>query len=126
MVRFTSISVLLCLAAWLVSTTLDAWAPLSESWWWPASLAFVTGVTVLARWWVGHSATKSPMGFVASVNGSTALKMFAVLGIITTYIMTHEEGRVPFALGTFVIFAAQLVWFVWDTTKLMRENKKNS
>ena len=66
------------------------------------------------------------MSFVAAVNGSTAVKMFALLILITSYLMTENEGRVEFALGMFAVFVLQVVLFVWEVTTLVKKDKKNS
>jgi drug/metabolite transporter superfamily protein YnfA len=60
------------------------------------------------------------------VNGSTAIKMFSLLALITTYLVTHEEGRVPYALGMFGVFVLQLVLFVWDVATSVRSSEKKS
>ena len=104
----------------------DAMNVVTQSHWWPAGVAVVTASTLLARWWVARAAQGSPMGFVAAVNGSTAIKMLSLLALTAAYLITHEEGRVPFALGIFGVFAAQLVLFVWDIASLMRQDKKKS
>ena len=66
------------------------------------------------------------MAFVAAVNGSTAIKMFSLLALTTAYLVTHQEGRVEFALGIFGVFVLQLVFFVWDVASLMQQDKKKS
>lgn len=66
------------------------------------------------------------MGFVAAVNGSTAIKMFSLLIVVSSFLVTHENGRVPYALGIFGVFVVQLVLFVWDVARLMKTQKKNS
>ena len=82
--------------------------------------------TMLSRWWVGKAKSGTPMSFVAAVNGSTAVKMFALLILITSYLMTENEGRVEFALGMFAVFVLQVVLFVWEVTTLVKKDKKNS
>lgn len=98
----------------------------TQSLWWPTGVAVVTASTLFSRWWVARASQASPLGFVAAVNGSTAIKMLSLLALTAAYLITHEEGRVPFALGIFAVFAAQLVLFVWDISSLMRQDKKKS
>ena len=105
---------------------MDAMNVVTQSLWWPTGVAVVTATTLLSRWWVARASEGSPMGFVAAVNGSTAIKMLSLLALTAAYLITHKEGRVPFALGIFGVFAAQLVLFVWDIASLMRQDKKKS
>ena len=97
-----------------------------EPGWWPLAVTLVGGATILGRLWVARAASQSPMRFVSSVNGASAIKMFSMLILITTYLVMNEGGRVPLALGTFAVFVAFLVLFVVDLVILTGKNKKNS
>ena len=123
---FSLISVGLSTTLGGAALAVDAMNVVTQSLWWPTGVALVTATTLLSRWWVARASEGSPMGFVAAVNGSTAIKMLSLLALTAGYLITHEEGRVPFALGIFGLFAAQLVLFVWDIASLMRQDKKKS
>ena len=123
---FSLISVGLSITLGGAALAVDAMNVVTQSLWWPTGVAVVTATTLLSRWWVARASEGSPMGFVAAVNGSTAIKMLSLLALTASYLITHEEGRVPFALGIFGLFAAQLVLFVWDIASLMRQDKKKS
>ena len=123
---FSLISVGLSTTLGGAALAVDAMNVVTQSLWWPTGVALVTATTLLSRWWVARASEGSPMGFVAAVNGSTAIKMLSLLALTAAYLITHKEGRVPFALGIFGVFAAQLVLFVWDIASLMRQDKKKS
>lgn len=123
---FSLVSLALSAALGGGALAVDAMNVVTQSLWWPVGVAVVTASTLLARWWVARAVQGSPMGFVAAVNGSTAIKMLSLLALTAAYLITHEEGRVPFALGIFGVFAAQLVLFVWDIASRMRQDKKKS
>ena len=97
-----------------------------EPGWWPLAVTLVGAATILGRLWVARAASQSPMRFVSSVNGASAIKMFSMLILITTYLVMNEGGRVPFALSTFAVFVAFLVLFVVDLVILTGKNKKKS
>jgi phosphatidylglycerophosphate synthase len=94
--------------------------------WWQVSVVVFSGVTLVSRNWVSRSRTKSNAAVVASINGATAMKMFTMLILVTSYLLVHEEGRVPYAIGMFVVFVVQLVLFVADAIAAPREPQKNS
>ena len=120
---FLAACALLGLAAWAAGLRfMDE----VEPGWWPMAVTLVGGATILGRLWVARAASQSPMRFVSSVNGASAIKMFSMLILITTYLVMNEGGRVPFALGTFAVFVAFLVLFVVDLVILTGKNKKKS
>lgn len=123
---FSLVSLALSAALGGAALAVNAMNVVTQTLWWPVGVAVVTASTLLSRWWVARAAQGSPMGFVAAVNGSTAIKMLSLLALTAAYLITHKEGRVPFALGIFGVFAAQLVLFVWDIASLMRQDKKKS
>ena len=94
--------------------------------WWSIAVGVVSGSTALSRWWVASSTNKSPMGFVNAVNGATAVKMFGMLILITSYLVVTEQGRVEFSLGAFAVFLAHLTLFVVDLVTMSSKNKKKS
>ena len=105
---------------------ISAMSAVTQTVWWPIGATVVTGATMMSRWWVSRARKGSPMAFVAAVNGSTAIKMFSLLALTAAYMVTHQEGRVEFALGIFGVFVLQLVFFVWDVASLMQQDKKKS
>lgn len=123
---FAFVSCALSGLVWAGLSQTEAMSPVGQSLWWPAGIGVVTGASLLSRWWVGRASQGSPMGFVAAVNGSTAIKMFSLLIVVSSFLVTHENGRVPYALGIFGVFVVQLVLFVWDVARLMKTQKKNS
>ena len=123
---FSLISIGLSASLGGVAYGVEALEGVTSTLWWPVGVGVVTSSTLLSRWWVARASEGSPMGFVAAVNGSTAIKMLSLLALIATFLITHKEGRVPFALGIFGVFAVQLVLFVWDTASVMRQDKKKS
>lgn len=65
------------------------------------------------------------MRFVAAVNGTTAMKLFAALGWITAYLVTHESGRLEYVFSTFAVFVAHTVILVASTASRATQNEKN-
>lgn len=98
---------------------------LSGVWWWYAtvgSLALVAGVGLQ---WIGKAAQKSSMQFVAAVNGTTALKLFTMLGWLTAYLVTQQEGRHEFVFGAFGVFVLDTVVLVVAATMSTSQIEKN-
>jgi hypothetical protein len=68
---------------------------------------------------------RSSIQFITAVNGSTAIKMFTSLGLVTSYlVLVGGDYRVHFVLGLFVVFAVNTVLLVMQsqTTKIESEN----
>ena len=123
---FSLTSAALGAASWAILQQVPSMSSVDGVVWLPCGVGVVVLVTLLSRWWVGKAKSGTPMSFVAAVNGSTAVKMFALLILITSYLMTESEGRVEFALGMFAVFVLQVVLFVWEVTTLVKKDKKNS
>jgi len=85
---------------------------LSHSWWWPAGVASMTLVTILGHLWVIKASAKSPMAFVTSVNGVTAMKLFTMLGWLTACLVVGAEGVRVFVFSLFAVFVVLTVVFV--------------
>lgn len=112
----------LALAAPLVWPVLSI---LSDSWWWPATVLSLGLLAALGVGWIQRASDRSPMQFVAAVNGTTAMKLFAALGWLTAYLVTHEEGRLEFVFSTFAVFVLDTVILVVSTTRTPAQNEKN-
>lgn len=123
---FSLLSIALGVASWALLQLVPNMSAANRGVWLPVGVGVVVLTTMLSRWWVGKAKSGTPMSFVAAVNGSTAVKMFALLILITSYLMTENEGRVEFALGMFAVFVLQVVLFVWEVTTLVKKDKKNS
>jgi len=123
---FSLTSAALGVASWAILQRVPSMSSVDGEVWLPCGVGVVVLVTLLSRWWVGKAKSGTPMAFVAAVNGSTAIKMFSLLILITSYLMTQEGGRVEFALAMFAVFVVQVVLFVWEVTTLVKEDKKNS
>ena len=87
---FLAVCVLLGLAAWAVGLRFMDEVELG---WWSLAVTLVGGATILGRLWVARAASQSPMRFVSAVNGASAIKMFSMLILITTYLVMNEGGR---------------------------------
>ena len=122
--RFYLLCLVLATLSWAAGNSLVVMHNVVQPWW-PIAVGVVSGSTALSRWWVASSTSKSPMGFVNAVNGATAVKMFGMLILITSYLV-NEHGRVEFALGAFAVFVAHLILFVVDLVAMSSKNKKNS
>ena len=123
---FSLLSIALGVVSWALLQLVPNMSAANRGAWLPVGVGVVVLTTMLSRWWVGKAKSGTPMSFVAAVNGSTAVKMFALLILITSYLMTESEGRVEFALGMFAVFVLQVVLFVWEVTTLVKKDKKNS
>ena len=123
--RFYLVCLALAILSWAAGNSLVVMHNVVEPWW-PIAVGVVSGSTALSRWWVASSTSKSPMGFVNAVNGATAVKMFGMLTLITSYLLVNEQGRVEFALGAFAVFVAHLALFVADLVTMSSKNKKKS
>jgi hypothetical protein len=111
--------------ALLIPEQIQALAPLSGTWWWPATALSLGCFSGLGVRWIRRASSRSPMQFVAAVNGTTAMKLFAALGWITAYLVTHESGRLEYVFSTFGVFVAHTVILVTATTSASPQNEKN-
>jgi hypothetical protein len=123
--RFYWVCVAIATLSWAAGNSLVVMDAVAQPWW-TIAVGVVSGSTALSRWWVASSTGKSPMGFVNAVNGATAVKMFGMLILITSYLVVNEQGRVEFALGAFAVFVAHLTLFVVDLVAMSSQNKKKS
>lgn len=123
--RFYWVCLVLATVSWATGNSLVVMNEVVQPWW-SIAVGVVSGSTALSRWWVASSTGKSPMGFVNAVNGATAVKMFGMLILITSYLVVNEQGRVEFALGAFAVFVAHLALFVADLVAMSSKNEKKS
>ena len=91
---FLAACVLLGLAAWAAGLRfMDE----VEPGWWPLAVTLVGGATILGRLWVARAASQSPMRFVSSVNGASAIKMFSMLiNSVLMEICRHVLSEIEF------------------------------
>ena len=99
--------------------------PLQGLWWWPATVLSLGGVAALGLNWVRNAGSRSPMQFVAAVNGTTAMKLFTTLGWLTAFLVFQQEARYQFVFGAFGVFVAYTVVLVWATVGSSDQNQKN-
>ena len=100
-------------------------APLTNVWWWPATVASLLAVSLLGARWIRRASHRSPMQFVAAVNGTTAMKLFTTLGWLTAFLVNNEELRYEYVFGTFAVFVLFTAILVWGATRQTGSNEKN-
>ena len=100
-------------------------AVLSGVWWWYATVVSLGLVAGLGLRWIRKAAQRSSMQFVASVNGTTALKLFTTLGWLTAYLVTQQEGRHEFVFASFGVFVIDTVVLVVAATMSTGQIEKN-
>ena len=100
-------------------------AVLSGVWWWYATVVSLGVVAGLGLRWIRRAAQRSSMQFVASVNGTTALKLFTTLGWLTAYLVTQQEGRHEFVFASFGVFVMDTVVLVVAATMSTGQIEKN-
>ena len=100
-------------------------AVLSGVWWWYATVVSLGVVAGLGLRWIRRAAQRSSMQFVASVNGTTALKLFTTLGWLTAYLVTQQEGRHEFVFASFGVFVMDTVVLVVAATMSPGQIEKN-
>ena len=91
-------------------------APFASTWVWLAVVCWYFGLTLLLNRWIQSAMRRSSMQFITAVNGSTAVKMFSSLALVTTYlVLVGGTYRVHFVLGLFVVFAVNTVLLVVES-----------
>lgn len=91
-------------------------APFASTWVWLAVVCWYFGLTLLLNQWIQSAMRRSSMQFITAVNGSTAVKMFSSLALVTTYlVLVGGTYRVHFVLGLFVVFAVNTVLLVVES-----------
>ena len=91
-------------------------APFAATWVWVAVVCWYFGLTLLLNRWIQSAMRRSSMQFITAVNGSTAVKMFSSLALVTAYlVMLGGTYRVHFVLGLFVVFAVNTVLLVVES-----------
>lgn len=92
------------------------------TWPWLATVLFYFALTTGLVSWLNRASRRSPIQFVTAVNGSTAIKMFSSLAIVTTYLVSvGGEYRIHFSLGLFVVFAVNTFFLVMEAQTLSRK-----
>jgi len=100
-------------------------AVLSGLWWWPATVLSLAVAASLGLNWIRKTSDKSPMQFVAAVNGTTAMKLFTTLGWLTAFLVSNEEARLEFVFAAFGVFVLYTVVIVTATVGAGDQNQKN-
>ena len=91
-------------------------APFASTWVWLAVVCWYFGLTLLLNRWIQSAMCRSSMQFITAVNGSTAVKMFSSLALVTAYlVLVGGTYRVHFVLGLFVVFAVNTVLLVVES-----------
>ena len=98
---------------------------LSGLWWWPATVLSLAVAAALGLNWIRKASDKSPMQFVAAVNGTTAMKLFTTLGWLTAFLVSNEEARLEFVFGAFGVFVLYTVVIVAATVGSGDQKQKN-
>ncbi|MAI23081.1 MAG: hypothetical protein CL828_03400 [Crocinitomicaceae bacterium] len=91
-------------------------APFAYSWLWLAVVCWYFGLTFLLNRWIQTAMRRSSMQFITAVNGSTAIKMFSSLALVTAYLVfIGGTYRVHFVLGLFAVFAVNTILLVVES-----------
>ena len=98
---------------------------LSGLWWWPATVLSLATSAALGLNWIRKASDKSPMQFVAAVNGTTALKLFTTLGWLSAFLVSNEEAKVEFVFAAFGVFVLYTTVIVAATAGSGDQNQKN-
>jgi len=109
---FASISVALSAALCFAGPWIPAFQSFAETAVWPAVAFGYAALSIGLYAWSSRAMAGSPRAMVNALNGSTTVKMLAVLTAVTSYLLAGGAFRVQFALGLFVVFAVHSVWFV--------------
>ena len=98
---------------------------LSGLWWWPATVLSLAVAAAFGLNWIRKASDKSPMQFVAAVNGTTAMKLFTTLGWLTAFLVSKEDARLEFVFGAFGVFVLYTVVIVAATVGSGDQKQKN-
>jgi len=91
-------------------------APFAGTWVWLGVILWYVVLTWLLNRWIQSSTKRSTMQFITAVNGSTAIKMFSSLALVTVYLVAvGGDYRVQFVLGLFVVFAMNTILLVLES-----------
>lgn len=91
-------------------------APFAGTWVWLAVIFWYVLLTWLLNRWIQSATKRSTMQFITAVNGSTAIKMFSSLALVTAYLVAvGGEYRVQFVLGLFAVFAMNTILLVLES-----------
>ena len=82
-------------------------APFASTWVWVAVVCWYFGLTLLLNRWIQSAMRRSSMQFITAVNGSTAVKMFSSLALVTAYLVLVGGTYRP-ALGSVVLHCAHV------------------
>lgn len=120
--------VLVCVALCVLFGAAPHFVPtihvLSHGFWWPSGVVSMTLVTVLGHRWVRNASSQSPMAFVTSVNGVTAMKLFTMLGWLTASLVADADGKRVFVLSLFAVFVVFTIVFVASAASLSKKTDK--
>lgn len=99
-------------------------APFAGTWVWMAVILWYLGLTSLLNRWIQAAIKRSSIQFITAVNGSTAIKMFSSLGLVTAYLVAvGGEYRVHFVLGLFAVFAVNTILLVVESQNPSSEER---
>lgn len=91
-------------------------SPFAATWVWLAVVLWYLGLTSLLNRWIQAATKRSSIQFITAVNGSTAIKMFSSLGLVTAYLLAvGGQFRVHFVLGLFAVFAINTILLVLES-----------
>jgi len=109
---FAGVSFALSAVLFFAGPWIPAFREFAESGVWPAVAFGYAALSVGLYAWTARAMAGSPRAMVNALNGSTTVKMLAVLTAVTSYLLAGGAFRVQFALGLFAVFAVHSVWFV--------------
>ena len=99
-----------------VGYLIPPFAPFAGTWVWLAVVLWYLGLNSLLNRWIQAATKRSSIQFITAVNGSTAIKMFSSLGLVTAYLVAvGGQFRVHFVLGLFAVFAINTILLVLES-----------
>ena len=82
----------------LLGASLMVPEPFASTWVWLAVVCWYFGLTLLLNRWIQSAMCRSSMQFITAVNGSTAVKMFSSLALVTAYLVFWWAENSVFSL----------------------------
>ncbi|MBQ81062.1 MAG: hypothetical protein CL825_00615 [Crocinitomicaceae bacterium] len=100
---------------------IPAFKPVGVSLVWVLVVLLYSALTIVLRAWINRVKNASPIKFTTAVSGTTAVKMFSTLAIITIYMASKQPNTLHFAFGVFALFLGNTALFVADAQRLVRK-----